>query len=143
MFFFIVKVGRSWPESLYKQKRKLLGQIWALQPKVRQAFEKLRSSSIFSADMFVKVCRYFTEREILCACHEIVAEKQATRQIIDKAKAGKFQSRILPLQTFNIFFDWCLEVVYRASIQLISFKLGRATIFEVAYKVIGIISISY
>ena len=41
--------------ALYNQKRKVLGQIWALQPKVREAFEKLRTSSRFSADMFLKV----------------------------------------------------------------------------------------
>jgi len=47
-------VGRHWPQRLYDQKRKLLGQIWALQPKVNRAFEKLRYSSSFTADMFLK-----------------------------------------------------------------------------------------
>ncbi|XP_068728425.1 NFX1-type zinc finger-containing protein 1-like [Montipora capricornis] len=48
------EAGRYWPEKWYKQKRKLLGQIWALQPKVKAAFEKLRNSSSFTADMFLK-----------------------------------------------------------------------------------------
>ncbi|KAK2558264.1 NFX1-type zinc finger-containing protein 1 [Acropora cervicornis] len=48
------QVGREWPQRLYNQKRKLLGQIWALQPEVKRAFEKLRYSSSFTADMFLK-----------------------------------------------------------------------------------------
>ena len=61
--FVIPKVGRYWPERLYNQKRKLLGQIWALQPKVREAFEKLRTSSRFSADMFLKVRSHVPPRD--------------------------------------------------------------------------------
>lgn len=41
-----------------------MGQIWALQPKVREAFEKLRSSNVFTADMFLKVrslCYMYTD----------------------------------------------------------------------------------
>lgn len=49
------KVGRYWPERLFNQKRKLKAQIWALQPKVREAYENLRISSRFCADMFLKV----------------------------------------------------------------------------------------
>ena len=56
-FHLIFQVGRQWPQRLYNQKRKLLGQIWALQPKVIKAFEKLRYSSSFTADMFLKVLR--------------------------------------------------------------------------------------
>ena len=56
-FHLIFQVGGQWPQKLYNQKRKLLGQIWALQPKVKEAFEKLRSSSSFTADMFLKVLR--------------------------------------------------------------------------------------
>ena len=56
-FHLIFQVGRHWPQRLYDQKRKLLGQIWALQPKVNRAFEKLRYSSSFTADMFLKVLR--------------------------------------------------------------------------------------
>ncbi|XP_015763067.1 PREDICTED: NFX1-type zinc finger-containing protein 1-like [Acropora digitifera] len=48
------EVGRQWPQRLYNQKRKLLGQMRALQPKVNRAFEKLRYSSSFTADMFLK-----------------------------------------------------------------------------------------
>lgn len=63
MFFFssssnlssFPKVGRYWPERLFNQKRKLKAQIWALQPKVREAYENLRISSRFCADMFLKV----------------------------------------------------------------------------------------
>ena len=49
------KVGRYWPERLFNQKRKLKAQIWALQTKVRDAYENLRISSRFCADMFLKV----------------------------------------------------------------------------------------
>lgn len=56
-FHLIIQVGREWPQRLYNQKRKLLGQIWALQPEVNRAFEKLRYSSSFTADMFLKVLR--------------------------------------------------------------------------------------
>ena len=56
-FHLIFQVGRQWPQRLYNQKTKLLGQIWALQPEVRRAFEKLRCSSSFTADMFLKVLR--------------------------------------------------------------------------------------
>ena len=49
------KVGRYWPERLFNQKRKLKAQIWALQPRVREAYENLRISSRFCADMFLKV----------------------------------------------------------------------------------------
>ena len=62
MFFFsssnllsFPKVGRYWPERLFIQKRKLKAQIWALQTKVREAYENLRISSRFCADMFLKV----------------------------------------------------------------------------------------
>ena len=62
MFFFsssnllsFPKVGRYWPERLFNQKRKLKAQIWALQTKVREAYENLRISSRFCADMFLKV----------------------------------------------------------------------------------------
>ena len=54
-FHLIFQVGRQWPQRLYTQKRKLLGQIWALQDEVIRAFEKLRYSSSFTADMFLKV----------------------------------------------------------------------------------------
>ena len=103
LFFFIVKVGRSWPESLYKQKRKLLGQIWALQPKVGQAFEKLRSSSIFSADMFVKVCRYFTEREILCACLESLPKRRLFGKLLTKQKQETLTLGYYPFKRSTFF----------------------------------------
>ena len=56
-FHLIFQVGREWPQRLYNQKRKLLGQIWALQPEVNKAFEKLRYSYSFTADMFLEVLR--------------------------------------------------------------------------------------
>ncbi len=55
--FLILKVGRYWPERLYKQKRKLIGQLWAMQRQVGRAFEKLVFSSTFNADMFLEVRR--------------------------------------------------------------------------------------
>lgn len=53
--FFILKVGHSWPGRLSRQRRKLQGRIWGMQPEVRRAFEKLRCSSIFNAFMFLEV----------------------------------------------------------------------------------------
>ncbi|XP_078352980.1 uncharacterized protein LOC144637775 isoform X2 [Oculina patagonica] len=48
------EVGRRWPEPLYKQKRKLTGQLWAMQSPVREATRKLRESCIFNAETFLK-----------------------------------------------------------------------------------------
>ncbi|XP_078352981.1 NFX1-type zinc finger-containing protein 1-like isoform X1 [Oculina patagonica] len=50
----LYEVGRYWPERLYKQKRKLIGQLWAMQRQVGRAFEKLVFSSTFNADMFLE-----------------------------------------------------------------------------------------
>ena len=46
------------PEALNAQKEKLRGQLRKMQDQVKEAFLKLQRSSIFSAEMFVKVQIY-------------------------------------------------------------------------------------
>ncbi|PFX18911.1 Helicase required for RNAi-mediated heterochromatin assembly 1 [Stylophora pistillata] len=48
------EVGRNWPQGLFDRKRTLTGKLWALQPSVRSAYQKLAFSSIFNAEMFLE-----------------------------------------------------------------------------------------
>ena len=51
----ILKVGSEWPEPLNTQKEKLMVQLQKLQNQVRHAYLQLQRSSIFNAEMFLKV----------------------------------------------------------------------------------------
>ncbi|KAJ7323744.1 NFX1-type zinc finger-containing protein 1 [Desmophyllum pertusum] len=48
------KVGSWWPEPLYAQKRKLIGQLQKMQDQVKEAYLNLQRSSVFNAEMFLK-----------------------------------------------------------------------------------------
>lgn len=50
-----LKVGYWWPEPLFTQKRKLIGQLQKMQDHVEEAYLNLQRSSVFNAEMFLKV----------------------------------------------------------------------------------------
>ncbi|XP_020632595.1 uncharacterized protein LOC110069409 [Orbicella faveolata] len=49
------KVGRVWPEPLNTQKTKLKVQLEKIQDQVKEAYDKVKRSSVFNAKIFLEV----------------------------------------------------------------------------------------
>jgi len=50
-----LKVGRVWPEPLNTQKTKLKVQLEKIQDQVKEAYDKVKRSSVFNAKIFLEV----------------------------------------------------------------------------------------
>ena len=55
MYCIHLKVARVWQEPLNMQKTKLMVQLQKIQDQVKEAYDKLKRSSVFSAKMFLEV----------------------------------------------------------------------------------------
>ena len=53
--FVHLKVAQVWQEPLNTQKTKLTVQLQKIQDQVKQAYDKLKRSSVFNAKMFLEV----------------------------------------------------------------------------------------
>ncbi|CAH3144169.1 unnamed protein product, partial [Porites lobata] len=91
--------------GLYNQKRKVLGQIWALQPKVREAFEKLRTSSRFSADMFLKEASEEQLKSLVVDSKQGRITEEELEELISKQSISRNQAKLNELVE-NALIDW-------------------------------------